>query len=137
MKNKKNVIIAVMIAVALLMATGYAYFATQLNINATGNITSNWNVYFESINNGTIVGNASNVVTPSVSGTSANMNVNLNIPGDSITYNIVLKNGGTVPAIIEDIDAVATGSGAIIYSISGLNIGDKLAAGASKTISVK
>ena len=137
MKNKKKLVMIVRLVAMALMSMGYALFATQLNINSIGNITSTWNVYFESISAGTPVGGASNASTPNVSGTSANMNVNLDLPGDSMTYSIVLKNGGSVPAIIEDIDAVATGSGAIIYSISGLKIGDKLAAGASKTITVK
>ena len=137
MRTKKNLIMLVMVGVMLLMATGYAYFATKLNINATGNITSTWNVYFESINSGIAVGGATNASTPSVSGTSANMNVNLELPGDSMTYSLVLKNGGTVGAIIEDIDAKAEGSTGIIYSISGLNIGDKLSGGASKTITIK
>ena len=137
MRNKKNIIMMIMIVAVLLMATGYAYFSTRLNINATGNITSTWNVYFESISSGTKVGTASNAATPSVTGTSANMSVNLNLPGDSMTYSLVLKNGGTVPAVIGDINAVATGSSAIIYSISGLNIGDKLSGGASKTITIK
>jgi len=137
MRNRKNKIIMVMIAVVLLMATGYAYFATQLDINATGNITGSWNVYFESISNGTKVGNASNAITPNVTGTSANMSVNLDAPGDSMTYEVVLKNGGTVGAIIEDIKAEAEGSPAIIYTMSGLNIGDKLAGGDSKTITIK
>ena len=137
MRNKKNIIIAVMICVAVLMATGYAYFATRLNINATGNITSNWNIYFSNITSGTVVGSASNNKTPSVTGTSATMDANLSVPGDSITYELTLTNGGSVGAIIEDIKAEANGSSAIVYSISGLKIGDKLAGGASKIITIK
>jgi len=137
MKNRKNIIIVVMVAVALLMATGYAYFATQLNINATGSITSNWNVYFSSINVGKIVGTGSNKVTPSVSGTTANMEANLAVPGDSITYEITLLNAGTVGAIVEDIKAEATGSSGIIFTIEGIGKGDKISGGDSKVITVK
>ena len=137
MKKKKNIIIAVMICVAVLMATGYAYFATRLNINATGNITSNWNVYFSNITSGTAVGNASNAKTPSVMGTSATMDVNLSLPGDSMTYELTLMNGGSIGAIIEDIEINATGSSAITYEVSGLEIGDKLASGASKVLTIK
>jgi len=137
MRNKKNIIMAVMVAVALLMATGYAYFATNLNINATGNITSSWNVYFSGISVGTIVGTGSNKVTPSVSGTTANMEANLAVPGDSVTYDLTLTNAGTVGAIVEDIKAEATGSSGIKFSITGIKKGDKLAAGANIVIQVK
>ena len=137
MRNKKNIIIAVMICVAVLMATGYAYFATRLNINATGNITSNWNVYFSNISSGTKVGSASNAKTPSVTGTSATMDVNLSLPGDSMTYELTLMNGGSIGAIIEDIEINAVGSSAITYEVSGLEIGDKLASGASKVLTIK
>jgi len=136
MKNKKQ-IIALLVVVVLLMTMAYSIFATQLNINATGNITSSWNVYFESISAGTAVGNASNVVAPSVTGTSANMSVNLELPGDSMTYEIVLKNSGTIGAIIENINANSSGSSGIIYTVSGLNVGDKLAGGDSKIITIK
>jgi len=137
MRNKKNIIMVVMLVSIALMSMGYALFATQLDINSTGNITGSWNIYFESISSGTKVGNASNAITPNVTGTSANMSANLSMPGDSMTYEVVLKNGGTVGAIIEDIKADAIGSSAIIYTISGLNIGDKLAGGDSKTITIK
>jgi len=137
MKNKKNVIMITMCVLMLLMATGYAYFVTQLNINATGNITSEWNVYFSNITSGTIVGKASNSVTPSVSGTTANIEANLELPGDSITYELTLSNVGTVDAIIDDINVEVTGSSAIIYSMDGIKIGDKLIAKENKTITIK
>ena len=137
MRNRKNVIMITMCILMLLMATGYAYFATQLNINATGNITSEWNVYFSNITPGTIVGKASNAVAPSVSGTVANMEVNLEVPGDSITYELTLTNAGTVDAIIDDIGVEVTGSSAIIYSMDGIKIGDKLTAKENKTITIK
>ena len=137
MKNKKNVIIVSMLVLVAVMAIGYSYFATRLNINATGNITTNWNVYFSNITNGTVVGSASNNKTPSVTATTATMDVNLSLPGDSITYELTLTNGGTIGAIIEDIKAETKGSSAIIYSISGIKIGDKLASGANKKITIK
>ena len=137
MYRKKTVIMIAMIAAVMLMALGYAAFATRLNINATGNITSTWNVYFSTITEGVIVGTASNNTPPSVSGTTAYFDMNLRLPGESITYEVTLTNGGTVGAIISDIKAEAEGSSAIIYSISGLKVGDKLAGGASKTITVK
>jgi len=137
MNRKKNVIIAVMMVAILLMATGYAYFASRLNISATGNITGNWNVYFSKITEGTIVGNASNKTTPSISGTTANIDVNLKLPGDSITYELTLTNAGTINAVVEEVNVVAEGTSAIIYTISGIEKGDKLTGGNSIVFSIK
>ena len=137
MKQRKNFIMCSMLVVMAVMAIGYSIFATRLNINATGNITSNWNIYFSNISSGISVGNASNAITPSVTGTTATMEANLQSPGDSMTYELTLKNGGNIDAIIEDIAAEASGSNAIIYSITGIKIGDKLASGEDIVITIK
>ena len=41
MKDKKNVLIAALIAAVVFMAVGYAAFATTLNINGKATIDSN------------------------------------------------------------------------------------------------
>lgn len=137
MKRKKNLIIVTMLVVVAVMSIGYSFFATRLNINSTGNISTSWNVYFSKITNGTIVGKASNETAPSITATTATMNANLELPGDSITYELTLKNGGNVGAIIENIKANAEGSTGIIYTISGIKKGDKLAAGESIVFTIK
>jgi len=135
--NNKKIITLMILALVMIMAIGYALFSTTLVINGTSNITGTWNVYFESITTGTIVGNASNETTPSVSSTTATINANLDLPGDSISYEIILKNGGTANAVIENIKAEAIGSSAIIYSINGIKIGERLASGETRTITIK
>jgi len=137
MKDNKNIIMVALCVLILIMATGYAFFATRLTINATGSITGNWNIYFSNITSGTVVGSASNKVTPSVSGTTANIEANLVIPGDSITYEITLLNAGNIGAIIENIDAKTEGTSAIVYTVSGIKVGDRLPAGASTIITIK
>ena len=138
MKNTKSKIIIVMCVALLIMVTGYAYFATNLDITATGNITTNWSVKFISITSGNNGGTGgSNAITPTFTDTTATMSANLQVPGDYMEYDLVLQNTGNIDAIIESIDAHATGSPAIIFSISGINNGDELARGASKTIKIK
>ena len=47
MRNKKNAIIVSMMVAIAVMAIGYSVFATRLNINATGSVTSSWNIYLK------------------------------------------------------------------------------------------
>ena len=44
--QNKNILIGGLLAIVLVMAVGYAAFATQLNITGTASITSNWDVHF-------------------------------------------------------------------------------------------
>ena len=138
MNRIKSKIIIVICVVLLIMVTGYAYFATNLDITATGNITTNWNVKFMSITAGSNGGTGgSNASTPTFTDTTATMSANLQVPGDYMEYELVLQNSGNLDAIIESIDANASGSPAIVFSISGINEGDKLAGGVSKKIKIK
>ena len=138
MKNSKTRVMFIMCIAMAIMAIGYAYFATNLDITATGNITTNWKVNFISITSGNNGGTGgSNAATPTFTDTTATMSANLQVPGDYMEYDLVLKNSGSINAIIESINAEATGSPAIIFSISGINEGDKLTGGSSKTIKIK
>ena len=138
MKNSKTRVMFIMCIAMAIMAIGYAYFATNLDITATGNITTNWNVKFTSITSGNNGGTGgSNASTPTYTDTTATMSANLQVPGDYMEYDLVLKNSGSINSIKEDINAEEKGSPAIIFSISGVNEGDKLTGGASKTIKIK
>lgn len=139
MMKKKKTIITMMLVVVSIMAIGYSYFATRLNINATGSIEGSWRVYFSKIEVGEKSSGAKVIGSPSVTDTTANMNASLKVPGDYINFNITLVNGGSVNAIIEEINAIDNGTNAIIFSIDGIKIGDKLAGGtnASKVITVR
>jgi len=134
--RKKNLIIIVMCVAICIMAVGYAAFNTTLTITGTSNITSEWNVVFTSI---TQVSKTSGVTiesNPVVNGTSATFDVGLALPGDKIVYEITIENKGTINAIIENIVASASDSPAIIFSMEGVNIGDKIPNKTSKTLTV-
>ena len=136
MRNKKIISIALCIT-AVFMAVGYAIFATNLRINGSVGITGKWLVHFTSITTGEKTTGASNNTDPTASGTTATMDANLELPGDSITYTLTLANDGNVNAIIGNVNAKAEGSNAIVFSIDGIKKGDKLAIGDSKTITIK
>jgi len=143
----KNLLIGGLLAIVLIMAVGYAAFATQLNINGTANITSKWNVYIESITPGTPVGTASNKsATLGEDKLSATFETDLVAPGDALTYTVVVKNGGTLPAKLSAIrfdqshQNTATEEGkdnrTIIYSYSGISENAVLPVDGSVTFTV-
>ena len=137
MYKKKNIVILIMCLFVLFITIGYAAFSTALNINGTANIESEWKVEFTNITTGTPVGTATNRTAPSYTANSATMDVNLEVPGDSMTYEVTLTNKGTLDAVISEIKAEAAGSEAIIYTISGVKTGDIVEAGDSTNIIIK
>ena len=135
--KQKNIVIGIMCIVVCIMAIGFAAFSTTLNISGTSSIESNWSVVFMNIQelsktNGVTINNA-----PSASGTTATFDISLESPGDSIEYQITVANQGTLDAIIEDIETTETENSALLFEVSGINKGDKLAKSTQTTFNIK
>jgi hypothetical protein len=137
MRSTKNILIGALILVVIAMGIGYAALVQNLNINGTAQVTSNWNIELTSISNGTPVGGATNNTLPKIVGTTASFDVNLVSPGDSMTYNVVVSNTGTLDAVLDDIVVSNSGSPAIIYTVTGVAKGAVLLAGSTNTVTVK
>ena len=134
-RNKKNIIIGVMIVAVLVMVVVYAAFMTRLTINGTGNITSTWDIEITSITS-SITGTAYNIENPTYNGTNATFNAGLRKPGDKIEYSITIKNSGSIDAIINEVNIKTTGSYVIIYTIEGIQNQERLVSGATKTFKI-
>ena len=125
-RQRNNIIIASLCAVLVLMGIGYAAFSTQLKINGTSNISSNWNVLITDITSGSIVGGASNASEPTHTDTTATFSTNLISPGDSITYTITVANQGSIDAVLKNIEVNTGSNEAIEFETSGIEEGDIL-----------
>ena len=137
-KNKKrNIIIGSLCAVVLLMAVGYAAFQTVLNIQGTSNITSSWNVKITKVESKNIVGTASNNGDPTFEELSATFKTSLQVPGDSIEYDITVMNAGNLDAKLDEITLSDTNNPAIKFTASGMTKGDVITAGNTKVLTVK
>lgn len=121
-KNNKNIIIGLLLVVVCFIAVGYAVLSASLNINGTAEIDAKWSVEFLSITPRSIVGDASSISTSAV-GTTATFVVGITKPTDSITYDIVVKNTGTISARLDDISTSFGGTDVIKYNISGVSAG--------------
>ncbi len=116
----KNLLIGGLLAVVLVMAVGYAAFATQLQINGTANIGSEWDVHIVSITPGTPVNGATNSsATLGENNLSATFETNLVAPGDSLTYTVVVENSGTLPAKLSDIKFEQTQTNTATGTVEG------------------
>ena len=114
--KKKNILIGGLLAIVLVMAVGYAAFATQLNIQGSTSITKNWVIEFDNSNTKQVAsatstdvednGDAVMDVTAGGTGTptgqlvingdklNATVTTVLTSPGDSVVYTLYIKNTG-------------------------------------------
>ena len=108
----KNILIGTLLAVVFVMAVGYAAFAQQLTINGSAEITSTWDVRYDSTKTEATPG-VVEVVTGFSGATApkgtvsydnddhnANINATLYQPGDTVTFTLTIKNNGTIPATV-------------------------------------
>ena len=58
-KNNKSILIGSLLAVVVIMAVGYAAFASSLKISGTSNISTTWDVEITDITTSNKVGSAS------------------------------------------------------------------------------
>ena len=117
--NKKKVVIIVMCIAIFVMITGYSLLSTRLNIRGTSNLTDTWGIKISNVTY-TPTGRAYNIEEPTYTDTNMTFNVGVKEPGDKMTFEVVLKNYGSIGAILDDIEASSSGSPSINYSISGI-----------------
>lgn len=135
----KNVLIGALIAVVLVMAVGYAAFAQQLTINGSAEITSTWDVKYDSTKTsgaGVVDATAGFGGGQTPTGTisydnddhNANIQATLYQPGDTVVFTLTIKNNGTIPATIgnptvsmdqdEDSSALVARKGNIQFTVT-------------------
>ena len=102
-RNKRKLIIYVLVGVLMLTTVAYAALSTVLNVSGTvvkkGNL---WNIYFTNPSSASIVGTATGS-SINIQASSLNFQVSLYKPGDKVTYTVDIKNGGTIDAVLNSI----------------------------------
>ena len=103
-RKKRNIIIGALCSLIVFMGIGYAVLSQTLNINGTANMRGEWDIKITDISEASRTGKADpGTPTISSSGTSASFEANLWMPGDSITYNITVKNNGNIDAALKEL----------------------------------
>ena len=135
-RKKNNIIIGSLLAVVLLMAVGYAAFSSVLNISGTGSITSSWNIKITNVEVSNTVGDASDGEGTTFEDLTATINSNLVSPGDSITYDVTVRNDGSLDAVLTNINLTESTNPAISFSTSNLEEGAELKTGEEAILKV-
>ena len=135
-RRQRNYIILGLCSILLVMVAGYAAFRTQLTINGTSNISSEWKVLITDIQSSVLKGNATDAETPSHTDTTATFKTNLVSPGDSIQYTVTVENQGSIDAVLKTIQKSDSNNSAIIFDITGIEQGDTLKAHETTTFNV-
>ena len=136
--TQRNYLIIGLCVILVIMGVGYAAFSSQLKITGTSNIDSTWSVKITSITPTDIIGEAKD--KPEITDytdTTATFGTSLKLPNDSITYNIVIENQGSLDAKLDTISKTDTNNSAISFETSGVEEGDLLRAGEKVTMKVK
>ncbi len=135
-RKRNNIIIGSLLAMVFLMAVGYAVFSTALNISGMGSISSSWNIRITNVEVSNIVGDASDGVGTTWEDLTATINSNLVSPGDSITYDVTVRNDGSIDAVLTDINLTESTNPAISFSTSNLTEGTELGSGEEAILKV-
>lgn len=103
-RGAKIIAIDALLIAVVGLTVGYAAYSSTLTINGTANVDpASWKVNFgyktgDSLT-GTIKGHATETTAPTLADTTiSGFDVTLKAPGDSVTYNFLIKNSGTLNA---------------------------------------
>ena len=103
-RRKNNIIIACLCGVLALMGVGYAVFNTQLKINGTSSISSEWNIQITNIETAlpsevegeNPIYDGYNISEPTYTAESATFNAGFETPGSVIYYVVEISNLGSI-----------------------------------------
>ena len=141
--NKKNLIIGGLLAIVLIMAVGYAAFATNLNINGSSAITSNWDVHIKDngVNAKNATSGAESTKARKVDALTGEFACTLQVPGtSSIEYDIEVENLGSFDAVLDTVTISGTTEAvsAVVTESSSLKQGDTITKnGGTDTLTIK
>ena len=130
----------IFVAAFLMLGIGYAILSQQLDIRGTAQITSNWKILFTRAEEKEMM-NATTTRKEITNLTTLNLGVELQQPGASATYDVVVENQGDLDAVLSSINGVDEGNNqdpkSIKVSVENIRVGDSLLAGGKKTFQVK
>ena len=125
---QRNYIIVGLCMILVIMGVGYAAFSSQLRINGTSNITSNWSVKITDIQSKVVNGTPTNASEPTHTDTTATFRTTLTSPGDTMQYDVTVLNEGDIDAKLDKITIPESTNPAIGFEVSGIEEGSLLEA---------
>ncbi len=135
----KNYLLIVLAILSIFLIGGYAVFAQPLTFNTTFSNNENiWDIRFTSIDKKVVIGSAGELQAPNYNHTRATFKVLLKSPGDSITYDLTIKNAGTIDAKVDSINITPENkpNDLVWFTTDDIYVGDVLKANEEKHMTV-
>lgn len=108
-KKKKKMVITTLVCVLVFIAVGYALLTQAIKVGVEGTLNGVWDVYISDIKLKNSTGRAQEVNPASVSNkVNANFEVDLYMPGDSVEYEVTVKNDANIDATLRTVTTNAT-----------------------------
>ena len=108
-KKKKKMVITTLVCVLVFIAVGYALLTQAIKVGVEGTLNGVWDVYISDIKLKNSTGRAQELNPAYVSNkVNANFEVDLYMPGDSVEYEVTVKNDGNIDATLRTITTNAT-----------------------------
>lgn len=123
-KDRKNIILLVLILVIFIMGYGYSTLLQFLSIRGSAEINNNstWQVEIVGIKDKSILGNAKVLESPSYTKTTANFSSEFYHKGDSIVYEITVENKGGLDAKLAMINMTPEASNDSVFTYQIMNV---------------
>lgn len=138
LKKKKKILLIALVFICCFLSAGYLVLINGLVIEGKLRIGApKFDVRFEKINTVQILGDARNFEKPKMDSNKITFYAEFNNYGDSITYDIDIKNVGNIPARLEDLDFIPEDLKYIDYNFSGLLVGETLKPKEARKVKVK
>ena len=142
--NKKNRLIIVLVVILLALAIGYATLTATLTLTGTASSGSaSWDIHFKSARflqaDGTTVdtthgGSYTISQTAAAGDTMTVTGIQLGYPGDGVLLEVVVENGGTMPAKLTGFTVTGTDTDfEVVQAAGGPTQNETLAAGGTCT----
>ena len=141
-RNKKKIVIGILCCMLVFMGIGYAALSQVLNIGTTAKVTGSWKIYISDARvneNKSTSKSTDNSITIGENRVSAVATVNFNAPGEYVTYDMQVTNGGTIDAILKSIKYTLPEGykGYFSMEVEGLKERQELNKGDSKDFTLK
>lgn len=132
-RNKKNLMIGLLCTLLIFMGVGYAIMNQRLSISGVANVEGKWDVHISKIE---LISKKGMAVDKShtFSNLNAEFQTETLAPGDSLEYEITIINAGNIDAVVNNVNAEMTGSPTIKFTVSGIEKGNVITNGSSKTV---
>ncbi|MDD6879010.1 MAG: hypothetical protein PUD59_02125 [bacterium] len=138
-KKKKKILLLALIFCCCIVSGGYFYtmYKTAINANVRFSKQASWNIKFTEITTKNEIGSAVNYKAPVLYNYEAIFYIEFKEPGDSITYDIKIKNFGTLNAMLNNINFYSNILDQVDFSYEKVNTGMILTPEQEITVRVK